>query len=99
MYCHNCNLRMNADDLESSGAHKLPDGKVLCSKCAPLFVHNTTYLQTLPLPGKGGRSTDQANWIDGLDEDRWSRGKLLRVIVGGGVLIAAAAFVIWLLCH
>src|ERR1041384_3980494 len=97
-YCHNCHFRVNADDLESGVAVQLGENKILCSKCVPLFQHSTAFFATVPLPGETQNTTHMI--MTGLaDDEAWNRAKLLRVLVGGAVLLLTMAFVVVLFWH
>ena len=97
-YCHNCHFRVNADDLDSGVAVQLSENKILCPKCTPLFQHSTAFFATVPLPGESQNTTHV--FTSGIgDDDAWSRAKLLRVLVGGAVLLMAMAFVAVLFWH
>jgi formylglycine-generating enzyme required for sulfatase activity len=52
VYCDNCGFQVAADALNAGIAARAHDGKIYCSKCAPLYKDTTTALQKLQTPSK-----------------------------------------------
>ena len=49
-YCDNCGSQIGPDELSTGRSKRTGEGKVYCSKCAPLFEYTSSSLLALQLP-------------------------------------------------